>query len=269
MVSRKIIIGIVVVVVLVFGPVIYNWTVTRTRGPDPAREKVAAFRYARNIEAGDTITNEDLIRVEIPKNFAECIGRLLKKDDKDALAVDRIINRDVSKDDFAMMGHFTTRHPPPGYTLPEDRVLVSIVVDGRPPMGRALRVGNHVNILGMLPAKDGSYKVFRIMEWLKVAAISHIIDHVHCSGDRSNTAKCRMPRHIVITVEMKCRNPDVSLQWSNLRTYLKGVASYEICPSRFTPNMHGTGGKIADRLLPFTTKPAVVPTDGPEDSRRL
>ena len=262
MASRVINIVIVVVVVLLIGVIICNWPVTITRGPHPMKESVVAFRYDRNIDTGDTITDEDLIRVEIPKDFAESIGRLLDEELKGTLAVGRKINRDVSKDDFAMIGHFTTGHPGMEYGTGEDMVQIAVQIDWKPACTR-LRLGNHVNILGMLPTKTGSYKTYRIIEWLKVVAIggwtTRTAGGQDPSGDSSNTAK-RGPRtYKTITVEMR-RN--VALKWRNLQTYMKGPASFEICPAKQSPKK-GACGKIADELLPFTTKRATAPTTRP------
>jgi len=58
-----------------------------------------------------------------------------------------------------------------------------------------------------------------------------------------------------ITVEMKRKNPDVSLQWSNLQTYLRGLPFIEKGSSML--KIKGESGTIAqDLIAPFTTKTA-------------
>ena len=264
MASREIIIGIVVVVVVLIGTIIYNLDVTHTGGP-PATETVMAFRYDRDIKAGATITDADLVRVKIPKVFAEAVGRLLGEDEKDSLAVGLKIDRDVSKDEFAMLGHFTTRPPGPEDDTDEDMVRTTIRIDGKPALGTPLRIGNHINILGALPTKDGSHRTYRIIEWLEVVDISDPITRTaggqNPSGDSSNTAKRSSRVYKTITIKVQ-RN--AALQWSNLQTHLRGIPLVEICPSRYPPKK-GAYGKIADELLPFTTKPAAVPTSEFED----
>ena len=219
-------------------------------------ETVTAFRYDRNLETGDVVAENDLVRVRIPKTCADSIGGLLEEDEKDSLAVNRKLNRNVSKDEFAMTGHFDL--PEHGCNLFKDKVHVTIRLDSKKTSDMVLRIGNHVNVLGMLPTKEGAYKTYRIMEWLKVVAIDGQ------TGRRSsNTAGRGARSYNNITVEMPRKNPDVSLQWGNLQTYLKEPATIEICPSRFIPRK-GTAGMIAVELLPFTKKAAVVSPDDAE-----
>ena len=241
--------------------VVYNLHISKVRRGSQ-KEQVTAFRYDRNLDTGDTVADEDLIRVQIPRDFAESIGRLLEEDEKDTLAVNQKISRDVSKDDFAMAGHFTTvGNPGPAEDLDKDKVQITIPVDSKKTPGRVLRIGNHVNILGMLPTKQGTYKIYRIIEWLKVVAIGGQTDRRDSSSGRSSTAERGVRSYSTITVEVKRREPDVSLQWGNLQTHLQGPAIIEICPSRFRPKK-GTEGMIAADLLPFTLKAAVVSAGG-------
>lgn len=236
--------------------VVYNIHIGKVRrGLDVAM--VTAYRYNRNLEIGDKVADEDLDRVEIAKKTADSIGRLLHENDKDSMAVDEKITRDVSKGDFVMWGHFTTvdSHGPAS-SLSKDMVQITIPVDSKKAPGRVLRIGNHVNILGMLPTKQGSFKTYRIIEWLKVVAIGG-------QTDRGGTASAErgMRSYSTITVEMQRKEPDVSLQWSNLETYLRGPAIIEICPSMHPPKK-GVAGTIAIDLIPFTTKAAVTSAGG-------
>jgi len=245
--------------------VVYNLHISKVRR-ESQKEQVTAFRYDRNLDSGDVVADEDLIRVKIPRDFAESIGRLLEEDEKDTLAVNQKISRDVSKDDFAMAGHFTMiGQTGPAYDLDQDKVQITIPVDSKKAPGRVLRIGNHVNILGMLPTKQGTYKMYRIIEWLKVVAIGGQTDRRAASGSGSrNTAESGVRSYSTITVEVNRREPDVSLQWGNLQTYLRGPAVIEICPSRFRPKK-GTDGVIAAELMEFTRKAATVSTGGFEE----
>jgi len=230
------------------------------------KEQITAFRYDRNLDYGDTVADEDLIRVQIPRDFAESIGRLLEEDEKDTLAVNMKINRDVSKDDFAMAGHFaTSKNPGPAEDLGRNEVQITISVDPKKAPGKVLRIGNYVNILGMLPTKQGTYKMYRIMEWIKVVAIGGMTDRRSTSGGRASTAERGVRSYNTITVEVMRRDPDdVSLQWGNLETYLRGPAIIEICPSKHPPKK-GMAGKIAPELIEFTKKAANVSAGGFND----
>ena len=245
--------------------VVYNLHISKVRR-GTQKEQVTAFRYDRNLDYGDIVADEDLIRVKIPRDFAEGLGRLLEENEKDTLAVDRKIYRDVSKDDFAMPGHFTrVKNAGTSESLKPDMVHMTISVDSKKAPGRVLRIGNHVNILGMLPTKQGTYKMYRIIEWLKVVAIGGQTDRRGSSGGRKDTAEQGVRSYNNITVNVKRTKPDVSLQWHNLETYLRGPAVIEICPSEHPPR-DDVKGKIAEELIsPFTTKAASVSVGGFED----
>ena len=226
------------------------------------REKtVTAFRYDRNLETGDVVAEDDLVRARIPKTFADSIGGLLEEDEKDSLAVNRKLNRDVSKDDFAMIVHFVkAEYPGPEDNMSKDNVQITIRLDSEKTSDMVLRVGNHVNILGMLPTKEGTYKTYRIIEWLRVVAVDGQTDRRGFPGGSLKTAERGARPYKTIAVEMRRKDPDVSLQWSNLQTYLKGSAMIEICPSRFIPRK-GAAGMIADELLMFTEKASPISSD--------
>ncbi len=240
--------------------VVYNIHIGKVRrGLDV--EMVPAYRYTRNLEVGDKLAEDDLERIEIARKTAESIGRLLEEREKDTLAINQTINRDVSKSDFAMTGHFTTVNAnDPAASIRRDHIQVTIRVDSKKVPGRVLRIGNHVNILGMLPSKDGTYKTYRIIEWLKVAAIGGQTDR----GGAMTNAEAGVRNYKSITVEMKRKDPDVSVQWSNLQSYLRGSAIIEICPSTQIPKK-GTAGVISSDLHEFTTKASVVSDGGFEE----
>ena len=237
--------------------VVYNIHIGKVRdGLDV--EMVPAFRYTRNLEVGDTIAEDDLERIELARKTAESIGRLLEEKEKDSLAVNQKIYRNVSKSDFVMTGHFTTHNTnDPASRIEKDHVQITVRVDSKRVPGRVLRIGNRVNILGMLPSKDGTYKTHRIIEYLKVAAIGGQTDR----GGSMTNAEAGVRNYKSITVEMKRKDPDVSVQWSNLESYLRGSAIIEICPGLQIPRK-GTAGVIRPELNEFTTKASVVSDGG-------
>ena len=240
--------------------IVYNMHIAKVRrGMDTV--KVVAYRYPRNIEVGEKVAEKDLERIEIPKDTAERLGGLLERREKDALAVGHPINRTVSKSNFAMTGHFTISHSSgPSVDLPKDNVNVTIPVDSKKTPGRVLRIGNHVNILGVLPTKGGgAYTTFRIIERLRVVAIGGQTER----GDKMSSAERGVRSYSTITVEMKRRNPDVSLQWNNLQTHLNGPAIIEICSSSMDPFPAGKSPYgVVNKELEHLTKTAAGGGDG-------
>jgi len=206
--------------------------------------------------------------VQIARETVESFRRLLTRDEVDTLAINQRINQHIRKGDFAFRDHFVrglNDRSPAVSIMDRDTVQLSIVVDHKHMPDKALRIGDYVNILGALPTKDGKYKTYRIIEWLKVAAIGQFAYPDDSPSTRPNAAECCQP-HKMITVEMKRKNPDVSLQWSHLQSYLRGSPIIEICPARFMPRK-GTAGVIAEELLGFTKEcnPEIVPD--PQDDK--
>lgn len=240
--------------------VVYNLHINKVRR-GAQKEEIVAYRYERNMDAGDTVEDADLKQVKIRKDLADSIGRLLYETEKETLAVDGKINRDVSKNDFVMAGHFgNAGNTGPVDNLREDEVAITIQVDTKRVPGSVLRIGNYVSILGMLPDGD-SYKTFRIIERLKVVAIGGQTER-RASGRRIGNAEGGVRSYSSITVVVKrVEDNDVSLQWSNLETHLRGLAIIELCPSKHAPR-RGVAGKINDKLKSFTTKAANVSIGG-------
>ena len=219
-------------------------------------ETVTAFRYGRNIRADKVVQEEDLVRIEIPRIVAEHVGRLLEREEMEILAIGRKINRNVNEDELAMVTHFASYDiPGPEDNMSSDKVQVAIPVDPERTSGMSLRVGNYVNLLGLLPTKSGSYKTYRIIERLRVVAIDGQTDRRDYFDDDSNTTKPAVRAFKTIAVEMQREHTDVSLQWSNLSTHLAGSAFIEICPTR-SVRKKGGDGMIAPELIPFTLRAA-------------
>ncbi|MDP6544001.1 MAG: RcpC/CpaB family pilus assembly protein [Phycisphaerae bacterium] len=243
--------------------VVYNLHISKIKaGLD--QEKVTAFRYARDIDADEVLKENDLIREQIPKKFADSIGRLLGEEAKDSLGVGRKVRRGVSKGEFAMMAHFVTAMSASSADdLRKDYVAITIAVDSKNSVGRVLRIGNHVNIRGVLPGRKNrnGYETYRIIEWLRVVAIGGQTNRSGQAGSSRAGAQGGVRSFSTITVEVRRRPVDVSLQWGNLKTHLRGPATIEICPSRYRPK-EGTDGVIADELKQYTTKAADVSAGG-------
>jgi Flp pilus assembly protein CpaB len=236
--------------------VVYNLHISKVR-KGLEKEKVTVFRYERDIEVGETIAGEDLASEKISKDIADSIGRLLDKDEKDTMAVDRKIWRNVSKGEFVLMGHFTrSKDSGSAESLKKNEVQITIPVDPKRIPGTVLRIGNYVNILGMLPMKSGTWQTKRIIEGLKVVAIGGQTDRSGTSRSGSGGAQSGVRSYNSITVVM-LKDPDVSLQWGNLQTYLRGPAIIEICSSESLPKV-GSRGRIALDLSEFTKQAATA-----------
>jgi len=236
---------------------VYNMHISKVRSGTQVA-MVTAFRYDRDMEAGDKVRNEDLIRVQIERKTAERLGTLLNKHEKDTL-LDEPLNRRVTKSDLAMAGHFgRSTGDSPAYQLGKGMVAKTINVDSKTTPGTVLRIGDRVNLLGMLPvnkASSNKYRQFRIIEWLRVIAIGGQTNEGGASSSRLGTAQRGLRSYNAISVEMSRDNKDnqdVSLQWDNLQTYLRGSVTIEICPPDYPKDKKP--GRISSELLWLTTE---------------
>lgn len=233
--------------------VVYNMHIGKVRR-GLAQEKVTVFRYNRNLDIDDVVKQDDLDQDTIPRTLATKIGKLLNEDEVGVVAVGQPVTRDVGKNDYVRAGDFTNVDSEGARNrLREDMVQISILIDPKVTPGRVLRVGNHVNVKGIFPTKQGTYKSFRIIERLKVVGIGGQTG----KGGTSGSAQRGVRTYETVTVEMKRKDPDVSLQWGNLKTHLHGLAVLEVCPSEHAPPKEMTG-KINSELKEFTLKAAVV-----------
>jgi len=224
-------------------------------------QQVTAYVYDRDFEPGDRITDADLVKISIPRDIAERLGRIIAEDQKDAIAVDSVICRKVSKGDFVKDEHFAWDGPLDGLNRRE--IAATIEVDPKSTAGEVLRIGDYVNLLGMLPVKgdSGQYKRYRIIEWLQVLGIGEQTKRGISGGGRPGDAKSAPRPYSAITVKMFREKPDVSLQWCNLQTYLKGLLTVEICPPKHFSKRGPNAGRINPALLHLTERPAGDPGD--------
>ena len=106
---------------------------------------------------------------------------------------------------------------------------VTMSIDQKAAPGNILRVGDRVNIIGMLSVNGGKVQAYRIIKALKVLAIGGRGMASGSTPRGRGMGDSGMRSYRSITVEM---NPVVSLQWANVRSYIRGMALVELCSKR-------------------------------------
>lgn len=217
--------------------VIYNVHINKVRSAGKG-EDIVAYQYTRDMERGEKITLKGMEARRVPKELAAGLGRLIRRSDRD-YAADSRVNRYVGKGDWALWGHITAGDAhTPSDGLEKGKVAVTMTVDPKTTPGKILRIRDRVNIIGMLSVKGGRYQAYRMIKALKVLAIGGEGRSGSPTHRDRGSAESGMRSYRAITVEMK---PEVSLQWANLRTYLRGDIRIELCAKRDTlPDDAGT-----------------------------
>lgn len=207
---------------------IYNFHIARVRSAGRG-EYITAYQYTRDMEPGEKITQKGMEAKRIPKDLAAGLGRLFRRSERD-YAADSRVNRYVGKGDWALWGHTTgSDEDTPSARLEKGKVAVTMTIDPEFNLGRILRVRDRVNIIGTLSVKGGRYQAYRMIKALKVLAIGGQGGSSSPTHRDRRSAESGMRSYRAITVEMK---PEVSLQWANLRTYLRGDIRIELCAKR-------------------------------------
>lgn len=203
--------------------IVYNVHIYRVRKAGEG-EYVEVYRYKRDIKAGETI-GKNIESFNIIKEHAEKLGRLVTPKDKQ-FAIESKLTQPVSRGDFFVWGHITALDTDrPSNLLERDEVAVTIVIDPNTAPGKILRVGDRVNLIGMLSLGEAS-KAYRIIEGLRVVAIGgrgQDYSTLYTSGTLRDPG-VRSYRNITVAMSR-----DVSLQWKNLSRHIRGMVSVELC----------------------------------------
>jgi len=207
---------------------IYNVHISRLKSVGKG-EQITVYKYTRDMEPDEKITLKGLEAANIPKDYAKGLGRLIRKGQRD-YAANSEVNRHVGKGDWVLWGHITaTDIDKPSGQLGSGMVAVTIGIDPHTSLGRILRVGDRVNVLGMLSVKGQKVQAYRIIKALKVLAIGGQGPPDSPAHSRRGASQRGVRTYRSITVEMK---PEVSLQWANVRSYVRGIVSVELCSKR-------------------------------------
>jgi len=204
---------------------IYNFHISRLKSAGKG-EQTTVYKYTRDMKPGEKITLKDLEAASIPKEYAEGLGRLITKGELDYAAINKV-NRHVSNGDWVLWGHVTpTDIDKPSGQLDIGMVAVTIGIDPHTSLGRILRVGDRVNVIGMLSVKGQKVRAYRIIKALKVLAIGGLGLPDSPAHSRRGASERGARTYRSITVEMR---PEVSLQWANVRSYVRGMVYVELC----------------------------------------
>ncbi len=225
--------------------VLYNIHVARIR--DAAKgQTVNLLRYTRDIEASERIKEGDFEEIPVDRRLLASLGQVVEREGKTKILDFGKLNQAVQKHQLVFWYHVTgdSRLGPAG-TIAPTKVAVALPLDANRVPGDIVRVGDRVNVLGMLSVKNGPVKTYRIIESVVVRTIGGKGENPYASIRRSRRLSSDGQRvYRTIGVEV---TPDVSLKLNNLISWtMNGRVWIELCSGAATPPV--TAGRINPEL---------------------
>ena len=216
------------VVALVLAAVVvvaFNFHVARVRR-EARGDTVRLLRLRSDMQAGERIDEDDLEVVEIDRSVAEGYGDVLTAD-RIGYATTSTLNQSVRKGRWLQLGHTITREEDsPSARIVRGLVTHTFGVDSQRAPGELLRIGDRVNVLGMLSLGGRPLQAYRIIENLKVVEIGgRSYQEPSASRRRGDSSSEGMRQFQKITVEVP---PDVSIQLANVLTHVQGDVWIEV-----------------------------------------
>jgi len=169
--KRQLLIGAILALVVV---VVYNYHVHRVREAGKGTT-VRLLRMVRAMSPGQALSPKDVKVVEVSTNLLGSLGGVVKLEPQESVA-DVVrgyeLTQYVQEGWLLQTAHLGLGEPPsPSSALEKGMVAVSLSLDPRYTPGDILRVGDRVNILGMLQVGGQPLQAYRIIEGVKVQAV--------------------------------------------------------------------------------------------------
>jgi len=254
--KKLLIVSLILAAVVV---VFYNVQISRVRSA--ARGKtVRLLRVGRDMQPGEGIDLKDLEVVEVETHVAEGLGNVITASQEDMNYVKTSkINQYVRKGSWLMFEHtVNVEKDNPSTRIRKGWVTHTFAIDPRQSPGEILRIGDRVNVLGMLSLKGKGLRTYRIIENLKVLEIGGRSYHQPSwRTSRRQSSDEGVRQYQKITVEAP---PDVSRQLADVLTHVRGSLWVEVRNPTDAP-----AGRKAPEINPELRNIGAAPPGG--DSR--
>jgi len=213
-----------------FVALIYNIHVASVREESRGETK-RLLKFKHDMFAGQTIdAGDDLEVVEVPLAITRGLeGVVMLEKGEGYMQYDgQPLNRDVHRENWLLRSHITGGgDDSPSGRIPEgDGTAIALAFAPEEALGDILRPGDWVNIVAMLPDKQGTYKYRRIIEGVRVLAVGGRGERRRASaGDSAvvNPSGLRSYRTVTIGV-----HKDTSLKLRTVITHVSGSIGLEL-----------------------------------------
>jgi Flp pilus assembly protein CpaB len=231
------IIAVVLGLVTVF---IYRAHINAIREHEKAN-MVSIIEVRRNLRQGDRIALKDIKKTDVPLLVKKSLGNVMFWKDKDmALRKGKHVNQPVNKGQFLLTQHlYGSSELKYTNKIADGMVAMPITFNADSSGGDLLSPGDTVNLLGNFSLNRGRYKIYRIIDYVRVLGVGGRTEIA--SGGGKGMANYRK-----ITIEV---TPDVSMQLRSVLTHLKGDIGMDINRDAATPPANA--GQINPELKAF------------------
>ncbi len=218
---------LIAVVLGVIVVLIYNAHIYAIRSEQKA-EKVGVAVVLRKLQTGDKITEKDIGEREIPREFADGFGDIVKYDEL-GTAWGKPLLYAADRGSFLKWSQINASHAiSPSARVKKGAVGKAIVFSSEESLGDLLVVGDVVSLLGQFSVNGGRYEYYPI---IKVRVLN--IGGTGAADTSAGRFGKRMKNYRKITIEVP---EEVSLELSNLRTHMIGDYKIDLCPKNTHPN---------------------------------
>jgi Flp pilus assembly protein CpaB len=200
---------------------VYNFRIQQVKEAGKGKA-IELVRLTHDLDAGDKIAAQDMELVPVEKSAAAALGNVIDKDNMN-FAIGMPVNQRVVKGQWLQWGQITQQEAAqPSRKISPGMVAVTLSVDPRLSPGDVLRVGDRVNVLGVMALGSQPAKAYRIIDDVRVLAVGG-------RGARENLSRTSVEtpqqsyRSVLIEV-----SPEVSLQLSNVLSHVRGSVWVEV-----------------------------------------
>ena len=208
------IIAVVLGLVTVF---IYSEHIDAIREHEDAN-KVWIIEVSRSLKAGDKITSKDIKKRDVPRLVKKSLGNVMLWPKDKSLALGRTINTAVNKGQFLLTQHVYGSSAQRYTRKIADGMVAMPISFSADSSVSLLNPGDTVNLMGNLRVGRGPYKIYRIIDYVRVLGVGGRVNIV--SDGRKGMGNYRK-----ITIEV---TPEVSERLLSVLTHLPGDIEMDV-----------------------------------------
>ncbi len=192
--------------------VIYNVHIARVR-KESSPTMVSLLRFTNDMPAGREVTPRDYEVVQVSATFEAGLPKVVAEKDETLLQNARL-NMFVRKGDWVEWRHILPESGDvPSTAISQGMVSHTIEVDKNTAPGDMLRIGDRVNLIGVLSLSGRPARAYRIIRGVKVLGIGGRNVEAGVSTGRKRVQNAYLRSYRKITIEAP---EDVSLQLTNI-----------------------------------------------------
>jgi len=253
--TRLLIIAIVLAVIVV---AIYNLQLSRIRKA-ATEQTVKLLMFKTDLSPGRQIEARDFAGVPITEEAAKGLTNVVTAE-KEGYIVGNRVTREVRAGKWVQWDDVVNLDiKPPSSAITTKMVTYDLPVDRVP--GNLLRVGDRINVLGMISLPNAPLKAYRIIEDLKVLTIGGQGMETSIGSARPVSSE-GLRSYRTITVEV---SKPSSLELANALSHVQGSVWIELRNPEDSPP--AGAGQVAQELRSLPAAPsrnATVSIEGPK-----